>query len=153
VVAVADGSYSIYATRAALRNEQDRYGVIFNRSELGFLVSGFLDTVVWTSAETLARTDGHDYPRRYATIRRCVSDLTAADGEFYATIVGRDVETGADRTVRGKLVGLSVEESRETAALAVRTDDGVVDIGGQVAALEDVEAHEIAIGRERPPTL
>jgi len=39
VVAVADGSYSVYATQDALRDDQDRYGVIFNRSALGFLVS------------------------------------------------------------------------------------------------------------------
>jgi len=154
VVAVADGTYSLYTTGQALRNDQDRYGVIFNRSELGFLVSGFLNTVVWTSATTLARaSDERGWPRRYATIRRCVSDLEAAAGEFHATVRGRDVETGADRTVSGRVVDVSVGTNRETAAMTVEADGERVDVGGQVAALEAVEAHEIAVGREEPPSL
>ncbi|MFB6233753.1 MAG: HTH-type sugar sensing transcriptional regulator TrmB [Halopenitus sp.] len=154
IVAVADGTYSLYTTQQALRNDQDRYGVIFNRSELGFLVSGFLNTVVWTSATTLTRTtDERPWPRRYATIRRCVSDLEAEAGDFYATIRGRDVETGADRTVSGRVVDVSVGTNRETAAMTVESDGDRIDVGGQVAALEAVEAHEIAIGREEPPAL
>ena len=35
VVAVADGTYSVYTTHDGLRGDDDRYGVIFNRSELG----------------------------------------------------------------------------------------------------------------------
>ncbi|WP_255196335.1 HTH-type sugar sensing transcriptional regulator TrmB [Halorarius litoreus] len=154
VVAVADGNYSVYATREALRNDRDRYGVIFNRSELGFLVSGFLNTVVWTSAKTL--TDAEEepqFPRRYATIRRCVSDIDGAQGTLYASIVGRDVETGENRTVRGTVVDVSVGTNRETAAITVETENGLVDVGGQVAALEDIEAHEIRIGRDGPPEL
>jgi hypothetical protein len=34
----------------------------------------------------------------------------------------------------------------------VETDAGVVTVGGQVAALEDVEAHEIRVGRDEPPS-
>ena len=153
VVAVADGIFSVYATQAALSNDRERYGVIFNRSELGFLVSGFLNTVVWTSASTIAEVaDARPWPRRYATIRRCVSDLADADGTFYASIRGRDVETGDRRTVDGEVVDISVGTNRETAAMTVETEDGDrVDIGGQVASLEDVEAQEIEIGRNEPP--
>ena len=152
VVAVADGTYSLYATRAALSSDRNRYGVIFNRSELGFLVSGFLNTVVWTSATTLAVSrDDRPFPRRYTTVRRCVDDLAGADGEFYAAVSGRDIETGERRTVRGAVVDISVGTNRETAAITLETDDGLVDVGGQVAALEDVEASEIAVGRGSPP--
>lgn len=154
IVAVGDGTYSVYTTQQALRNDQDRYGVIFNRSELGFLVSGFLNTVVWTSAKTLARDeDCRPWPRRYATIRRCVSDLEAESEELYATIRGRDVETGANRTISGQVVDISVGTNRETAALTVETNGKRIDVGGQVAALEDIEAHEIGIGRQEPPEL
>ena len=154
IVAVADGTYSVYATQEALKNDRDRYGVIFNRSELGFLVSGFMNTVVWTSATTLAE-GGEDrpFPRRYATIRRCVRDLVDGDGEFYATVSGRDVESGERRTVRGRVVDLAVGTNRETAAMTVETDGGLVDVGGQVAALEDVEAHQIVVDRDAPPEL
>lgn len=152
IVAVADGTYSVYTARQALENGVDRYGVIFNRSELGFLVSGFLNTVIWTSATTLLE-DGADrpFPRRYATIRRCVRELDDADGEFFVTVRGRDVETGERRTVSGRVRDISVGTNQETAALTVETDDGPVDVGGQAAALEDIEAHELAVDRDAPP--
>ena len=154
VVAVGDGTYSVYTTREGLQADGDRYGVIFNRSELGFLVSGFLNTVVWTSATTLADTrNGRPFPRRYATVRRCVEDLDGDDGRFHATVRGRDIETGERRTVDGAVVDVSVGTNRETAAVTIETDDGRVDVGGQVAALEDIEASEIAVDREAPPEL
>ena len=153
VIAVADGEYSIYATQDALRDDQDRYGVIFNRSALGFLVSGFFGTVLWTTAQETLATDGSDrpFPRRYASIRRCVKHLIESGGEFYATIQGRDVGTGESRLVKGRVVDIAFEASEEVAGLTVETDEEAVDIGGQVAAFEDVEAHEIRIGRDEPP--
>jgi sugar-specific transcriptional regulator TrmB len=154
VAAVADGEYSIYTAREALQNGTDRYGVIFNRSELGFLVSGFLNTVVWGSATTLLdRTDDRPYPRRYASIRRCVQDLSDRDGSRYVTVRGRDVETGDRRTVAGRIVGVTGGHNRETASLTVRTDDGDIAVGGGAAAFEDVEASELVVGSDAPPSL
>ncbi|GCF12215.1 ArsR family transcriptional regulator [Haloarcula mannanilytica] len=152
VVAVADGNYSMYATRESVRGDTDRYGVIFNRSELGFLVSGFLNTVLWTTAETIASDgEGLPFPRRYGTIRRCISDLTTLDGEFYATIEGRDVETGDHRVIEGKVDQASFSSNREVATMVVQTAEGPVEVGGQVAAFEDIEAYEIRIGTDEPP--
>ncbi|WP_253737381.1 HTH-type sugar sensing transcriptional regulator TrmB [Halohasta salina] len=154
VVAVADGERSVYATQNALRNDTDRYGVIFNRSALGFLVSGFFGTVLWTTAETLA-TDSSErpFPRKYASIRRAVKDIRGLGGEFYATVEGRDVETGESRVCSGKVVGVDFTDSEEVASLTVATDSGRVEIGGRVAALEDIEGREIHIGRETPPEI
>ena len=153
VLAVADGEYSIYATQDALRDDRDRYGVIFNRSALGFLVSGFFGTVLWTTAETLA-ADGkaRPFPRRYASIRRAVKDIRELEGEFYATVEGRDVETGATIVIEGKVLETAFEDTEEVASLVVETEDGPVDVGGLVAALEDIEGQEILIGRDEPPT-
>ncbi|MFC6798812.1 MULTISPECIES: HTH-type sugar sensing transcriptional regulator TrmB [unclassified Haladaptatus] len=151
IIAVADGNYSVYAPREALTDGQDadRYGVIFNRSALGFLVSGFFNTLLWTTAEPVAeQAEDRPFPRRYATIRRCVSDLLGRDETFYATIRGRDVESGKSRLVEGTVVEASFGDSRKTAHLVVETADGPVEVGGQVAALEDVEAHEIHVDRE-----
>ncbi|WP_226482878.1 HTH-type sugar sensing transcriptional regulator TrmB [Natrinema amylolyticum] len=156
VIAVADGNYSVYATQDALRDDQDRYGVIFNRSALGFLISGFFGTVLWTTAERVLGEDGsgRTYPRKYASIRRCVKDLLEEGGEFYATIDGRDVEVGGQRTVRGRIRDISFEVSEEVASLTIETEEGEdVSVGGRVAALEDVEAHEIHIGRDEPPAI
>jgi len=155
ILAVGDGEYSVYATQDALRDDRERYGVIFNRSALGFLVSGFFGTVLWTTAETLA-TNGADrpFPRRYASIRRAVKDLREFDGdEFYATVEGRDIETGDSVTVRGRVIDVAFEDTEEVASLIVETETGRVEIGGRVAALEDVEGQEIVIGRGEPPAL
>ncbi|MGM0590730.1 MAG: HTH-type sugar sensing transcriptional regulator TrmB [Halobacteriota archaeon] len=151
VLAVADGDYSVYATQDALRDDRDRYGVIFNRSALGFLVSGFFGTVLWTTAETLAEgDDGNPFPRRYASIRRAVKDLDARD-DFYAAVSGRNVETGAEVVVEGPIVEYTYDESEEVASFAVETADGIVTVGGLVAAYEDVEAQEILVGRGEAP--
>ncbi|WP_144923658.1 HTH-type sugar sensing transcriptional regulator TrmB [Halorubrum salsamenti] len=155
ILAVGDGQYSVYATQDALRDDRERYGVIFNRSALGFLVSGFFGTVLWTTAETLA-ADGaaRPFPRRYASIRRAVKDLREFEGEeFYVTVEGRDIETGDSVTVQGRVVDLAFEDTEEVASLTVETETGRVDIGGRVAALEDVEGQEIVIGRDEPPAL
>ncbi|WP_123621811.1 HTH-type sugar sensing transcriptional regulator TrmB [Halorubrum sp. CSM-61] len=155
ILAVGDGEYSVYATQDALRDDRERYGVIFNRSALGFLVSGFFGTVLWTTAETLA-ADGaaRPFPRRYASIRRAVKDVREFEGEeFYATVEGRDIETGDSVTVRGRVVDLAFEDTEEVASLTVETETGRVAIGGRVAALEDVEGQEIVIGRGEPPAL
>ncbi|AFZ74905.1 HTH-type sugar sensing transcriptional regulator TrmB [Natronobacterium gregoryi] len=156
VVAVADGNYSVYATQDALRDDQDRYGVIFNRSALGFLVSGFFGTVLWTTAEQGLAEDGasRSYPRKYASIRRCVKDVIDEGGEFYATIDGRDVEVGSTEVVRGQVLDVSFEISEEVASMTIETEDGQeLTVGGRVAALEDIEAHQIHIGRQEPPSL
>jgi len=114
ILAVGDGEYSVYATQDALRDDRERYGVIFNRSALGFLVSGFFGTVLWTTAETLAADgDARPFPRRYASIRRAVKDIREFEGEtFYATVEGRDIETGDDSvTVQGRVVDLAFEDT------------------------------------------
>jgi hypothetical protein len=152
VIAVADGSYAIYATREGIQGAEDRYGAIFNRSELGFLLSCFLNTVLWTTAETVVSHEQHgEFPHRYGTIRRCVADLAGREGQFYASIDGRDVQTGTDRVVEGEISGVDAASDWTTASMVVETDAGPVTVGGQVAALEDIEAHEITVGRTPPP--
>ena len=152
IMAIADGEYAMYATREGIQGAEDRYGVIFNRSELGFLLSGFLNTVLWTTAETVVDSTHVDsFPRRYGTIRRCVSDLAGLEGTFYATIDGRDVQTGETCLIEGEVVDVDVATDWTTASMVIKTAAGERSVGGQVAALEDIEAHEITIGRNQPP--
>lgn len=152
VLAVADGEYSVYATQDALRDDRNRYGVIFNRSALGFLVLGFFNTVLWTTAESLAG-DGRDrpFPRTYASIRRAVKDIHEDGDDLYATVEGRDVETGTSSVIEGEVVDYEHDPSAQVASLTIGTSDGPVRIGGLVAAIEDVEAHRIRLGRGSPP--
>ncbi|WP_411963904.1 HTH-type sugar sensing transcriptional regulator TrmB [Haloferax sp. YSMS24] len=152
VLAVADGEYSIYATQDALRDDRDRYGVIFNRSALGFLVSGFFGTVLWSTAETII-ADGkrRPFPRRYASIRRAVKDIREIEGDFYASVSGRDIETGNPTVVEGRVIETAFEDTEEVASLHIETDEGTVEVGGLVAALEDVEGQEILLGLGEVP--
>lgn len=152
VLAVADGDYSIYATQDALRDDRDRYGVIFNRSALGFLVSDFFGTVLWTTAETLV-ADGkrRPFPRRYASIRRAVKDIREFGGDFFASVSGRDIETGDTVVVEGKVADVTFEDTEEVASLVIETDEGRIEVGGLVAALEHVEGQEILLGRDGVP--
>jgi hypothetical protein len=80
-------------------------------------------------------------------MRRCIADLRSADGSFRASIQGRDVESGEPRSVEGPVLDASFGPNREVATLVIGTDGGRVRVGGQVAALEDVEAHEIVVER------
>ncbi|MFB6107410.1 MAG: HTH-type sugar sensing transcriptional regulator TrmB [Haloplanus sp.] len=154
VAAVADGEYSVFTAREALEDGRERYGVIFNRSELGFLVSGFLNTVVRSSATTLLDApDDRPFPRRYSSVRRCVRELDGRDGPLYVTVRGRDVETGDAAVVAGELVDAAADPTHVTASLTVRTDDGDVVVGGQTAAVEDVEAAELVVGEDAPPSV
>lgn len=148
VAAVADGRYSLYATRESLRDDNDRYGVIFDRSELGFMVSMYLNLVLWSTADSILSEDGAlTFPRRYGTIRRAVADLADRDGEFVAHIEGRDVLSGERRTVTGQVTEVTASPAREEASFVVETESGHVTVGGQVAAYEDVEALDIRIDR------
>ena len=154
VLAVADGTDSIYATQDALRDDRDRYGVIFSRSALGFLVSGFFETVLWTTAETLSTTPTERvFPRRYASIRRAVKDIRDLGGEFYATVEGRDTETGESIVISGIVDGIEFRENESVASLLIDTGDEAIQVGGLVAAYEAVEGQAIHIGRESPPSV
>ena len=149
VIAVADGEYSVYATQDALRDDRDRYGVIFNRSALGFLVSGFFGTVLWSTAESIAADgQGRPFPRTYASIRRAVKDVHELDGDFRAVITGRDVETGNEVRVEGPVVEYEFDPSEQVASISVEDPEGGrVSIGGLVAAFEDIEGQEIRLDR------
>lgn len=46
---------------------------------------------------------------------------------------------------------ITVGPNCETATLSVDTDEGLVDVGGELASIEDVEAHEIVVDRDCPP--
>lgn len=152
VVAIADGGYSLYTTRAALRNDGDDYGVVFDRSGLGYLLLSFLNTVVWPTSKALVERQVHpEFPRKYATVRRCVRDLRAADGPLYATVRGRRLVTGDYETISGEITDIGETTGQDTAAITLDTGEEILNIGGQVAALEDIEAHELTVARSSPP--
>lgn len=153
VIAVADGHRSMYATPPNDESDEGSpFGFLFNRSELGFLVNGFYGTVLWTTADPLHEPDrAVTLPRRYASVRRCITELAPIEAPIYITIEGRWVETGRSCRIEGRIAETALEEHRQVATITVATDDGAVRVGGRLAADEDVEAHTIAIDRGSPP--
>lgn len=150
VLGVGDGEHSLYATQDAIRSDHERYGVIFNQSELGFLVTGFFGTVLWPTAEPIASNGpALEFPRRYASIRRCIKDIEGRGDELSVRIEGRWVASGERCEIEGVISTVTLEETQEVATMTVETADGPVTIGGRLAAFEDVEAHEIVITRDR----
>jgi hypothetical protein len=73
------------------------------------------------------------------------------DGEFYASVSGRHVESGDPIVVEGRVVTTTFEESEEVASFEMETEESVLEVGGLVSALEDVEAQEIILGRDEVP--
>lgn len=149
VVAVADGEVSVYATREAVQGEGGRYGVIFNRSMLGFLVYGFYSSLLWsTSSEVSEPNESRPFPRQYASIRRCVRDLQQNAGPFQISVEGRDVISGDPTEVTGLVVDTTFDVGKGVASLTVDTAEGRVSVGGRVATYEDVEGHRAVVERE-----
>lgn len=148
VIAVADGVRSVYATQAALEGEGDRYGVIFNRLELGFLVSGFYSTLLWSTGKELAadRTEP-SFPREYASMRRCVEELQRLAGPFDVSVEGREVNTGQPCSLTGPVVDTRLDPDQDVASLVVDRDGCHVTVGGRVAAYEEIEAHHLEVER------
>lgn len=154
LMAVADGEYAIYASREAMQEGPEQYAVIFNQSNLGFLLLGFFGTVLWTTADLLLTEqydDARPYPRNYASIRRCIKDIRAIDDPMYVTIEGRDVLSGDERTVRGEVVDTRFSAEEELATLVVDAEGENVEVGGRMAAYEDIEAHRIVVDRHETP--
>jgi sugar-specific transcriptional regulator TrmB len=150
IVAVADGGTSLFATREVLYDEESSYGAIFTRSMMGFLVYEFFDTMLWSTAEPLVEADsGPTFPRRYASVRKCIRDLRAADGVFRATVDGLDVLTGDPRRVDGTVVDTTFEGPGGVVSLTLEGEEESeeVTVGGRVASLEDVETREIRVER------
>ncbi|MFB6124872.1 MAG: TrmB family transcriptional regulator [Halanaeroarchaeum sp.] len=147
----ADGSLSMYTSHRAVTgdaDDADLYGIIFNRSRLGFLATGFLDTIVWATAEPIFENENAlPFPRKYATIRRAVNDMRRLSGDFQARVQGHDVVTGDLVEIEGPVKGIESDPNRVTAGMVVEHDGEEYEIGGQLAAHEDIEATEIEISR------
>ncbi|MFB6113246.1 MAG: TrmB family transcriptional regulator [Halodesulfurarchaeum sp.] len=147
----ADGSFTLFSTYETVTgsaNDADHSSIIFNQSKLGFLASGFLDTVLWPTSEVVYENDESiPFPRQYATIRRAVSDIDRLAGEFEVIVEGRDVGTGEYRRIEGDVLGVETDPNRVTASIRVETEDGDVTVGGQMSAYEDIEARELTLSR------
>jgi sugar-specific transcriptional regulator TrmB len=149
VLAIADGSHALFTTKSALdEDDNDHYGVVFNRSGLGFLVYGFFETIIWSTADVVLLEEGAPptLPAEYASLRRCIQELAHIDDEVSVHIEGCRVETNEPVSIMGSVVETNLSPDRSTAVLTVETESGKeVQIGGRFATYEDIEAHRITV--------
>jgi sugar-specific transcriptional regulator TrmB len=137
------------------------YGVLVNDRAYARVFHWFFVTQMWNTWETIYRRED-DSPHEYVDIRDCIGDLGPLlkdDVRVELEVEGTDVTTGRERTVEGVLLsiattGLPEESSSELVAqyagkvaLTVETEDGIVEIGGRGATLEDIEARRIRVTR------
>jgi hypothetical protein len=76
-----------------------------------------------------------------------VKDIHELGGTFEAEVRGRDVATGNEVELQGRVLGHEFDTSEQVASLTVEGEGDGVSVGGLVAALEDVEAQEIVLDR------
>jgi sugar-specific transcriptional regulator TrmB len=149
ILAIADGNYAIFSTPRVFDTEHDdQYAIVVNRSELSFLLYGFFETILWSTAEVpLCQAEYDDgLPKKYASVRRCVQDINQLDEPLRADIEGRRVPTGERVSVAGRVMEANISPDRTVASIAIETDDGErLTVGGRVAAYEDIEAHLIRL--------
>ncbi|MCU4924442.1 TrmB family transcriptional regulator [Halobacteria archaeon AArc-dxtr1] len=150
VVAVADGSYLVYASRELIKNKTDDYGVILCDSEMVSIAIEFFQSTIWTTSERQLSASNTQigFPQQYASIQHCKRDLAVLDEPVYARIVGRDVLTGEQREITGK-VELTHSEgypgNTHIDSFAIKSGNERMLIGDRFASHQDVEARTIEI--------
>jgi Predicted transcriptional regulators len=154
-VAIVDRTESCFAPNRGSANE---YGVLVSDRTHTYVFHWFFLTVLWDPWEVYHTADEEGPPTDYLDIRYCVRDVAPllAEGATVDIVVeGVDIETGADRTVEGTVrdvvanshgtSGAPVAEHSGQIGLVVDTGDGLVEIGGWGAMVEQVEAHRITV--------
>ena len=153
---LVDRSKTCFAPHTDSLNE---YGILVDDRTHTYVFHWFFLTCMWDVWTPFYREDAEDAVTTYTDIRYCLRDLRPlleAGERVHARIDGIDTDTGEPRTVEGIVTdtvisgeitdgseGVSVARFAGQAALVVDTGEGLVEIGGWGAALEDVEANRI----------
>jgi sugar-specific transcriptional regulator TrmB len=135
----------------------DEYGVLVNDRTHTYVFHWYFLTCLWEGWEPLYAANVEEFPVEYVDIRQCVRDiapLVEAGATITARIEGHDVETGRERRLAGDIEEVVVantpsggvlEAFAGQVSLVVRTAEGVVNVGGWGAMVEDVEARRITV--------
>ena len=154
---IVDRTKTCFAPHAGSTNE---YGVLVDDRTHTYVFHWYFLTTQWDTWEPIYSSIGDEPPIEYVDIRYCVRDVAplVRDGATVRVrIEGTDTESGAKRTVEGKLSEILVTGPENAAdvdviasyggqvALVVETDEGPVEVGGWGAMVEDIEAHRITV--------
>ena len=154
---IVDRTKTCFAPHAGSTNE---YGVLVDDRTHTYVFHWYFLTTQWDTWEPIYSSIGDEPPIEYVDLRYCVRDVAplVRDGATVRVrIEGTDTESGAKRTVEGKLSEILVTGPENAAdvdviasyggqvALVVETDEGPVEVGGWGAMVEDIEAHRITV--------
>ena len=154
---IVDRTKTCFAPHAGSTNE---YGVLVDDRTHTYVFHWYFLTTQWDPWEPIYSSIGDEPPIEYVDIRYCIRDVAplVRDGATVRVrIEGTDTESGAKRTVEGKLSEILVTGPENAAdvdviasyggqvALVVETDEGPVEVGGWGAMVEDIEAHRITV--------
>ncbi|MFW6017630.1 MAG: TrmB family transcriptional regulator [Halapricum sp.] len=156
-VALVDRTSTCFAPHVLSAN---RYGIIVEDRTHAYVFHWFFMAGLWESTEPLVEDSDDSLPRTYVNIRQCIRDVWPhlEDGATLSvTVDGLDVESGSTVTFGGNIVDVTYPslEAAGTdapflylggqATISIETDDGIVDIGGWGAVIEDYEATQIVL--------
>ncbi len=156
-VAIIDRSRVFYAPH---EHSMNQYGVIVDDRTHAYVFHSYFLFALWGQWETIYSADSNELPRSYVDIHRCVHDVDAllsAGGNVYATVSGKEIETGRPIELQGEIVDTKYDQSAASQQdpfnglmggifnIDLETDDGAYTIGGWGAMIEDVEATRITV--------
>lgn len=154
---IVDRTKTCFAPHAGSTNE---YGILVDDRTHTYVFHWYFLTTQWDTWESIYSSADDGPPIEYVDIRYCVHDVAPLinDGATVSVrIEGAHTESGAKRTVEGVLSDIIVTGPEDAAdveviasyggqvALVVDTDDGLVEVGGWGAMVEDIEAHRITL--------
>ncbi|QCS45003.1 TrmB family transcriptional regulator sugar-binding domain-containing protein [Natrinema versiforme] len=146
-----DSRFGLIAPRDLLTNpEKQSAAVAFGQSYLEPVLFGAFLGDVWKFSEEIYTKPADNLPETYTNFLLTTSQaaLHANDGhELHATVEARSAhDTSSTEQLEGRVMEIQqqiVEPTSGSAlehAIDIRTDDGVVSIGGEQAVIEDYEA-------------
>jgi len=160
IMLAADGESALVSSRGVITEPNSQVDAIF----LGL---PYLETVVftslinteWVNAEELYVVNPYELPRTYTTFRRAAIDAAVYmnDGvELTAEIEARPTDQpdlvveliGEVDAVKQRLVQPTTDPLPGLCSLHLRTDDGVVNVGGDDATIEEYRSFTITLDRK-----
>ena len=155
---LVDRTWTCFAPHSHSVNE---YGVLVSDRTHTYVFHWYFLTCLWEIWDTIYTRRTPETPTTYVDLRHCVRDLDQLLEEgatISATVVGHEMDSNASIELDGTIVGINY--SGETAgrdkqlplsqlagrvSVLLETEDGVREIGGWGAVIEEVEAAEITI--------
>jgi sugar-specific transcriptional regulator TrmB len=149
IIVIADGANAIFTSRSALTDDgNERYGVVFNSSDLGALAYSFFETMIWPTSGTVLHESSCNInePRVFASVRRCIEQINQYGEEINLHVEGMYVETNEPAEVEGIVCNTELSDDLSIATIEIEDSHGrIISIGGRAAALEDIEASQLTI--------